>query len=683
MQQRSQPATLLDLVSFLSLAAFLGLATGITLGIIALLLAGPAYGAEADTPSEGTLLLRTADGAGAVEAPLVSTDVQFRVGGPIARARVVQTFRNPAADWYEGVYVFPLPQGAAVDRLLLHVGERVIEGEIRERGVAKQVYDQARRSGRRAALLDQERPNVFTASVANIGPQETIVVELEYQETLRYDGNRFSLRFPMVVGPRYVPAAPMRVSDSERITPPVMRPGAEGARTNPVSIRVELEPGFPLASLASPYHRIDVRSPDSTRKVVSLSEGTTPANRDFELDWAPMPGEAPQAAWFVEKKDGKYYGLLMVMPPSAERSARLPREVIFVLDTSGSMAGASIKQAREALVLALSRLQPGDRFNVIEFNSYARSLFGEARDASAANIAKATRWVESLEARGGTEMAAALDLALNGDEASARVRQVIFLTDGAVGNEESLFGLIQARLGNSRLFTVGIGSAPNSHFMAKASQLGRGTFTYIGSVDEVKVKMGELFAKLETPVLKGVEIRWPEGVHAEAWPKRVPDLYAGEPLVVTAALDNLQGDVRVTGQRDGETWSAMIPLFRGESAAGLGSAWARAKVASLMDAIREGAVETEVRAQVVALASAHRLVTKYTSFVAVDRTPVRPAPDEVKTAPVPTLLPEGWEYNKVFGELPRGATDSRFAMLTGLMALLLGAVLLALRRRPA
>jgi Ca-activated chloride channel family protein len=272
---------------------------------------------------------------------------------------------------------------------------------------------------------------------------------------------------------------------------------------------------------------------------------------------------------------------------------------------------------------------------------------------------------------------------LNGDEASARVRQVIFLTDGAVGNEESLFGLIQARLGNSRLFTVGIGSAPNSHFMAKASQLGRGTFTYIGSVDEVKVKMGELFAKLETPVLKGVEIRWPEGVHAEAWPKRVPDLYAGEPLVVTAALDNLQGDVRVTGQRDGETWSAMIPLFRGESAAGLGSAWARAKVASLMDAIREGAVETEVRAQVVALASAHRLVTKYTSIVAVDRTPVRPAPDEVKTAPVPTLLPEGWEYNKVFGELPRGATDSRFAMLTGLMALLLGAVLLALRRRPA
>jgi Ca-activated chloride channel family protein len=347
------------------------------------------------------------------------------------------------------------------------------------------------------------------------------------------------------------------------------------------------------------------------------------------------------------------------------------------------MAGASIRQAREALMLALSRLQPGDRFNVVEFNSYARALFGEAREASAANIDKATQWVECLEARGGTEMAAALKLALDGSETSARVRQVIFLTDGAVGNEESLFGLIQARLGDSRLFTVGIGSAPNSHFMAKAAQLGRGTFTYIGSVDEVKTKMSELFAKLEAPVLKGLEVRWPADVHAEAWPARIPDLYAGEPLVVTAALDQLQGDVRLSGERDGQTWETTIPLSRGAPGAGLGSAWARAKIGSLMDAMREGAPESEIRAQVVALASAHRLVTKYTSFVAVDRTPARPASDELKTAPVPTLMPEGWEYDKVFGELPHGATDSRFAIVSGLLALLVGSALLFLRRRSA
>lgn len=681
MQVRRQPATWYDIVSFLSLAALLGLVSGAAFGAIALVLAAPAYGAE--TPTEGTLVLRASEGAPAIEAPLVSTDVVFRVSGPIARAHVVQTFRNPGEDWYEGIYVFPLPQGAAVDRLLLRVGERTIEGEIRERGVAKQSYEQARQAGRRAALLDQERPNIFTTSVANIGPHETVVVELEYQETLRYDGNRFSLRFPMVVGPRYVPAGPLRVSDAARIAPPVMRPGTEGERQNPVSIRVELAPGFPLADLRSPYHRVDIRQPEPSRRIVSLSDGATPANRDFVLDWSPEAGSLPKASWFVEQKDGSYYGLLMVLPPTAASAAPLPREVIYVLDTSGSMAGASIRQARDALTLALSRLRPGDRFNVIEFNSYAKALFIDARPADSENVRRAIRWVEGLEARGGTEMASALNLALNGADAPGVVRQVVFLTDGAVGNEEALFGLIRDRLGDSRLFTVGIGSAPNGHFMAKAAQLGRGTYTCIGSIDEVKAKMGELFAKLESPVLKGIAVRWPDSARAEAWPTRIPDLYAGEPLVMTARLDKLAGQVRLTGEREGQLWQAEIPLAGSVAGAGIGSTWARSKVASLMDRMREGAPEQDVRAEVIQLATRHRLVTKYTSFVAVDHTPARPDSDALKPAAIPTLLPEGWEYGKVFGELPRTATDSRFALLTGLLGLLSAGVLLLLRRRAA
>ena len=362
---------------------------------------------------------------------------------------------------------------------------------------------------------------------------------------------------------------------------------------------------------------------------------------------------------------------------------RLPREVIYVLDTSGSMAGASIRQAREALTLALSRLSPADRFNVIEFNSYAQALFTEPQPADADAVRQAVRWVERLEARGGTEMAAALKLALRGDEASARVRQVIFLTDGAVGNEDELFRLIQERLGDARLFTVGIGSAPNSHFMTKAAQLGRGTFTYIGRIEEVKTKMDELFGKLETPVLKGLEVKWPVASRADSWPARIPDLYAGEPLVVTAALEKLEGEVVLSGERDGERWQARVSLAQASAGASVGSLWARKKVASLVDRLRDGAAEDEIRAQVVELATAHRLVTKYTSFVAVDRTPARPAADPLKLGAVPTLLPEGWEYDKVFGELPRGATDSRFALLTGALALLLAASMLFARRRFA
>ena len=637
-----------------------------------LLGASPAYG------TEGGLILR-ADGRAAVAAPLLSTEVHIRVAGPVARTRVVQTFRNPESDWYEGVYVFPLPENGAVDRLRLRVGQRLIEGEIKERGAARAAYGEARAAGQRAALLDQERPNIFTTQVANIGPQEAVIVELEYQQVLRYDGGRFSLRFPMVVGPRYVPAGPMLVADAGRITPPVMRPGTENGRTNPVSIRVALDAGVPLAAVESPYHRVHVEAPAPERREITLADGAVPADRDFELAWAPRALAAPQAAWFSEEKDGRHYGVLMVLPPAAGPAARLAREVVFVLDTSGSMSGASIRQAKEALLLALERLQPEDRFEVIEFNSTAQALFGEARDASRENVRRAARWVASLEARGGTEMAAALRLALNGKEETDRVRQVVFLTDGAVGNEEALFRLLRERLGDSRLFTVGIGSAPNSHFMTQAARLGRGTFTYIGRIEEVGAKMGELFAKLEAPVLKGLEVHWPQGVQVEAWPARLPDLYAGEPLVVAVALDRLQGEVRLAGERDGRHWETYIPLARNAPAQGMGGLWAREKIAALMASLRDGAPEAEVRARVIEVASAHRLVTKYTSFVAVDKTPARPADESLKTAAVPTLLPAGWEYDKVFGELPQGSTGSRFAIVLGVGLLLLGTLLL--RRR--
>jgi len=632
--------------------------------LLGLALATPAYS------TEGGLVLR-AEGRQAVVAPLVSTDVSIRVAGPVARARVVQTFRNPESDWYEGIYVFPLPESGAVDRLRLRVGERIIEGEIKERGAARAAYGEARASGRRAALLDQERPNIFTTQVANIGPGEAVVVELEYQQVLRYDGGRFSLRFPMVVGPRYVPPGPILVADAARITPPVLRPGTENGRTNPLSIRVSLDAGVPLAAVESPYHPVRVDEPSPERREISLAEGAVPANRDFELAWAPRIHEAPQAAWFTEEKDGRHYGVLMVLPPAATPGTRLAREVVFVLDTSGSMAGASIRQAREALLLALERLQPEDRFEVIEFNSTAQALFGESREASRGNVRRAVRWVASLEARGGTEMAAALRMAFTNTETSTRVRQVIFLTDGAVGNEEALFRLLRERLGDSRLFTVGIGSAPNSHFMTQAARLGRGTFTYIGRIEEVGARMGELFAKLESPVLKGLELRWPPGVQVEAWPAKLPDLYAGEPVVVAAALGGLEGEALLTGERDGRRWEARIALERNATAQGMGGLWAREKVSALMASLRDGAPEAEVRARVIEVATAHRLVTKYTSFVAVDKTPARPIDESLKTAAVPTLLPEGWVYDKVFGELPQGSTGSRFALALGLAALLL------------
>lgn len=694
--QRKQ-LMVVELVAKVVLAFAIGLATSIALAGVVLLLAHDAQAAELvpmkpAQVQQGTLLLKSEGSTLAV--PAVATEAEIRVSGIVARAVVKQTYRNPFDSWFEGVYVFPLPENAAVDHLRMKVGDRIIEGDIKERQAARAQYEQAKSSGQRAALVEQERPNIFTTSVANIPPRGEIVVEIEYQQTLKYDSGSFSLRFPMVVGPRYIPGTPAegqgagtgwspntdQVSDAARITPPVLDP-AKHAPSNPVRLKVVLDAGVPLARVDSPYHAITQRDADGGR-IVELAEGSVPANKDFELKWTPAAGHAPQAALFTEKRGDKHYALLMVMPPAKEvAAARLPREVVFVIDTSGSMSGSSIAQARDALELAIARLSEQDSFNVVEFNSYAKALYADARPASAANREHAIRWVRKLQAQGGTEMALALNLALNGRENPGRVRQVIFLTDGAVGNEDNLFKLIKDKLGDSRLFTVGIGSAPNSHFMGKAAQTGRGTFTYIGKIEEVKEKMGQLFAKLESPVLKGIDIAWPGSV--EAWPKRVPDLYLGEPIVVSALLDKAEGEIRLSGLRGDAPWSATLPLASAREGRGMGVLWAREKIASHIDSLRDGAKEEEVRDAVVEIALAHHLVSKYTSLVAVDKTPVRPKADALQSGAIPTNLPEGWEYGKVFGELPQGATDSLWNLLAGFLTLLLAIGLyLTARRTP-
>ncbi len=451
----------------------------------------------------------------------------------------------------------------------------------------------------------------------------------------------------------------------ERITPPVAHPS--GGFINPVTLNVELHPGFALSKIDSPYHRIDVSESADHRYAISLANGAVPANRDFELVWTPDLGAAPGAAVFAEHKDGKTYALAMIVPPApvaGQGVPRSPREVVFIIDTSGSMEGTSIKQAKEALQMALDRLSPGDRFNVIEFNSVTRAVFGAPMPVDTATLAKAKSFVTALRARGGTEMKPALKAALTQDVAPGFVRQVVFLTDGAVGNEGELIHLIRERLSDRRLFTIGIGSAPNSFFLTKAAQYGRGTFTFIGDVREVAEKMGALFTKLESPVLTDIAISWPG--KTEVWPREPGDLYAGEPIVVVAQTDALEGDVTITGRRGGAPWSATVPLSGTASEPGIGVLWARAKIESLIDAQKGGESEADVRKAVIDVALAHHLVSKYTSLVAIDVTPTA-APDgttRIKTA-LPTNLPEGAVLRSHLRRRADGDPGGRFIWCSG------------------
>ena len=376
----------------------------------------------------------------------------------------------------------------------------------------------------------------------------------------------------------------------------------------------------------------------------------------------------------------------MVLPPHGAEAhrGRVPRETIFVVDTSGSMKGASIRQARQALLAALDRLEPGDHFNVVRFSSGAERLFPDSVPADDFHRERAARYVDRLTASGGTEMLSALRLALGDQEEDRGVRQVIFITDGSVGNEDALFEHIHRHLGSSRLFPVGIGSAPNSHFMRRAAGFGRGTFTYVGSVDEVAERMGELFAKIESPVLHGVEVSW-DGLAVEAWPERVPDLYLGEPVMVTAKLPALPagGEVRVSGWRGTEPWETSFRLAGGRREAGLGKLWARKKIAALLAGVAAGADGTEVRRQVVELALAHHLVSKHTSLVAVDRTPTAPPGTVPETRALPVNLPAGWSAEHVNVRLPQTATPAELLLLLGLAALAAAGWLAVGCRRPA
>jgi len=639
----------------------------------------PVWSAEIQQPHltrpgearSGSLLFKTDDGY--VDAARLGIDVDLTVSGPTVRARVTQIFRNPTQDWMEATYVYPLPPGGAVDALKMVVGDRVIIGDIKERQQARAVYEQAKANGQKAALTEQERPNIFSNSVANIAPGEAVLVQIEYQEPVAQNGSEFSLRVPMVVAPRYNPLPLAQsvdfkpgsqgwgatstdpVPDRDRITPVVLDP-AQSALVNPTRITVHLKAGFPLGEVKSHFHAVKIESRDPATREITLADGVVPADRDFELTWKGAAETAPSVGLFREHVGDADYLLAFVTPPTVEQTEQKPlaREVIFVIDNSGSMGGTSIQQAKASLLYALGRLQPRDRFNVIRFDDTMDVLFSAPVAADRAHLDRATAFVSALEARGGTEMVPAMRAALTdtADEATDHVRQVVFLTDGAIGNEQQLFETLTAMRGRSRVFMVGIGSAPNTFLMTRAAELGRGAFTHIGSVDQVEERMRGLFAKLENPAVTGLSVKFSNAA-ADITPAVLPDLYRDEPLVLAAKLDHADGAVEIKGQIGNRPWVIRLPLAQAAEGKGLSKVWARRKIsdAEVARTMRQATSE-DADKTILALALEHQLVTRLTSLVAVDRTPSRPAGEPLKLAELPINLPAGWDFAKVFGERP-------------------------------
>ncbi|MEL7463218.1 MAG: marine proteobacterial sortase target protein [Pseudomonadota bacterium] len=635
--------------------------------------AAPAFATTLGEVSSGSLLFKTEMPGRRIAAPVVATDVKIDVTGPIARTVMTQRFRNPSDGWVEGIYAFPLPKDAAVDTLRMRIGDRFVEGRIEEKIAAQEIYEDAKAEGKAAALVEQHRPNLFTTSVANIAPGAVVVAQIEFQSTLAPKDGLFSLRMPLVAAPRYggVPIVQAIAFGPEGwavTTPetPVADPREEDPETvrNPVTMEIDFAPGFPVSRLESRYHDVEIEEREGGA-LVTLT-GPVPADRDFELIWAAEQGAEPAAAVFTETSGEDRHMILTLSPPKIEaEAARLPRDVIFVQDVSGSMAGESIRQARAGLETAIKRLTPDDRFTILAFNDDYALWSPKVLPATPATVRRAVREVRGLDAEGGTNMLPALDRALRIPSEPGRLRQIIFLTDGAVSFEAEMLDLIHQRRGGARVFMVGIGSAPNGYFMTRAAEIGRGAHVYIGDLGEVREKMEALFAKIEAPAITDLALDLPVGVTAA--PSILPDLYAGEPLTV-ALKGAVDAPIRLTGRRGERPFEMTLDLAQAPERAGVAKLFARRRIAGLEAERLTGGDPLAVDAEIMTTALDYGLVSRLTSLIAVDDAPVRPFAEPLTRAEVARNLPAGWDPAQfVFEQTPVVRAPGERAELPGLI----------------
>ena len=692
--------------------------------VVLLALAGPRLMAAEPTPegddpiAGGALMLRGKGVATALPAIRLGTDMAVTVSGQIARVRVTQAFRNTSDKWMEATYLYPLPDDGAVDSMKMVVGSRIFIGRIERRAEARAAYDKARDEGRQAGLVVAERPNLFRNDVANVGPGQTVLIAIEYQAPVRQLSGEYALRLPLVVGPRYVPPHslaspavgpneatepdPQAIADAGLVIAPLADP-ALGTVLNPVSITVRLAPGFEPANIISPYHRIAITRATPMERTVTLAAGEEPANRDFELRWRSASAD-PTLGLFHQEMSGQHYVMAAITPPAVVDSGKAPpREMVFVIDNSGSMGGTSMDAAKASLLHALDTLRPVDTFNVIRFDDTMTRLFEQSTRATPEQVALARTFTQGLQAKGGTEMLPALKSALaDATPQSPQLRQVVFLTDGDLSNEREMMAEIAANGGRSRVFMIGIGSAPNTWLMRRMAETGRGTYTNIGDGAEVTAKMQALLDRLKAPAVRDIAVRV-DGGPLDFTPTRLPDLYAGEPLVLIGKGAALSGTLTVTGRIGEDDWSRTVDLSQAVDSPAVARLWASRRIADIEAERWSGQIANDAAdAAIAQLGLAYSLVTTQTSLIAEDKTPSRPAGARLTREELPLLLPAGWDFDTLLGgetttaaaavndldssstqaiDLPQTATGYAQALLRGLLIALLGLAGLSLVRR--
>jgi Ca-activated chloride channel family protein len=584
--------------------------------------------------------------------PLKHTDVKAEISGFISRVVVTQQFQNPFKEKIEAVYMFPLPQNAAVDDMTMIVGERTVRGRILAREEARIVYEAAKSSGQVAGLLDQERPNIFTQSVANILPGEQVKITISYVETLSYVNGAYEFVFPMVVGQRYIPRTALPppgsqggVTDASRITPKAVPAGTRSGHD--ISLEVTLDAGLIIDNLSSKTHPVDILRPDIRSARLRLKENSTIPNKDFILRY-DVATQAIQDAVLTHRSERGGFFTMILQPPERITVADVtPKELVFVLDTSGSMEGFPIEKAKETMKLALNSLNPSDTFNLITFAGDTSILFPEPVPATGENLRKAQAFLSSRKGADGTEMMKAIEAALKPSDDQSHVRIVCFMTDGYVGNEMEIIAEVQSHP-NARVFAFGIGSAVNRFLLDKMAEAGRGEVEYVGLNDDGSAAARRFHERVRSPLLTDISIDWNGLAVADVYPKRMPDLFSAKPVVVTGRFTAPgRATIRLKGKMAGNDFVREIPVEFPETMAShdvLASLWARARVDELMgqdfQGMQSGNMRTDLKDTITQLGIEYRLMTQFTSFVAVEEMIVTDG-GQPRRIDVPVESPEG------------------------------------------
>jgi Ca-activated chloride channel family protein len=610
-----------------------------------------------DNPGSGALMATIE--AKEVPMPLKHTDVRASVSGYIGSVEVVQQFHNPYSSKIEAVYVFPLPHNAAVNEFVMTIGDRRIRGIIRERKEAEEIYQQAKQQGYVASLLTEERPNVFTQSVANIEPGHDIDVVIRYFHTLEYSDGWYEFVFPMVVGPRFNPpgmtngigAAPRggAGASGQQIEGQYLKPTERSGHN--ISLRLDVDAGVAIEEFGCKTHDVDAQFSDG-KLAVQLKPHDSIPNRDFVLRYRVAGDKIKSDLMTYRDERGGYFTFMLYPPKEMGTLKRQPLELVFVLDCSGSMDGRPITQAKAAVERALSLMERGDSFQIINFSDSASQLGPKPIEATQENVRRGRNYLRRLNGGGGTMMIEGIKAALDFPHDPERLRFVCFLTDGYIGNEAEILSEIHKRLGPSRIFSFGIGSAVNRYLIDGMANVGKGAVAYLGSRDDAAEVMEDFFKRIGHPALTDIAIDWGGLRATEVFPREVPDLFVGRPVILAGRFKgDARAEIRVSGTIGDKQIDIPVVGEADEVTAahrGLPSVWARKKIADLADQSLN-APDADLPMQIKQVALDYGLMSAYTAFIAVDSTR-RTEGNEGTTVPVAVPVPEGVKYETTVPE---------------------------------